>query len=102
MKTNTQKAKSVAAKFHSLAAIASANGGLWVSAAGGTANVVAGEISRATGVSFEEAHQLLDITGGENWYEELAYQQPWPINHIPEEPRWDARVIARAACRFAA
>lgn len=45
-----------AARFHSLAATASRNGGLWVSAGGGTANVVAGIIARATAVSNPGTH----------------------------------------------
>ncbi len=92
-----------AARFHSLAAVAAANGGFWVSFAGGTANVVAGEIARATGASFEEAHHALAITGGENWYAEMAYAQPWPLGawHDDVPGRWDARTIARAACRSA-
>lgn len=90
-----------AARFHALAATAAANGGFWVSAAGGTANVVAGEIARATGVTFEDAHHALDVTGGEGWYAEMAYAQPWAIDawHDDVPGRWDARTIARAACR---
>lgn len=53
-----------ATRFHRLAAVAAANGGFWVSAGGGTANVVAGEISRATGASFDEAMAALNETGG--------------------------------------
>ncbi len=95
-----------AARFHALAATAAANGGFWVSAAGGTANVVAGEIARATGASFEEARHALDITGGEGWYCALADAQPFGCGVIPFDDergewycRWDARTIARAACR---
>ena len=97
-----------ATRFHALAATAAANGGFWVSAGGGTANVVAGEIARATGASFEEAHRALDVTSasGRSWYEDMAAAQPWPITTIPFDDergewycRWDARTIARAACR---
>ena len=90
-----------AARFHALAATAAANGGFWVSAGGGTANVVAGEIARATGAEFAEAHRALDLTGGEDWYSTMAYAQPWPIDswHDDVPGRWDARTIARAACR---
>lgn len=94
-----------AARFHSLAACAAAHGGFWVSAAGGTANVVAGEIARATGTTFEDAHLALEVTGrevwGEDWYSALAYAQPWAIDawHDDVPGRWDARTIARAACR---
>jgi len=89
----------VAKKFHSLAATAARNGGFWVSAGGGTANVVAGEISRATGVTFEDAHIALDVTGGPDWYADMAQAQPWPMGIPPEFIRWDARLIARAAIR---
>ena len=99
MNTNAMIA---AARFHSLAATAAANGGFWVSAGGGTANVVAGEIARATGADFDEAHRALDLTAsGEDWYTELAYAQPWAIDawHDDVPGRWDARTIAKAACR---
>jgi len=95
-----------AARFHALAATAAANGGFWVSASGGTANVVAGEIARATGVTFEDAHHALDATGGDGWYQAMAEAQPWPVATVPYDDerdewysRWDARTIARAACR---
>ncbi len=90
-----------AARFHALAGTAAANGGFWVSAGGGTANVVAGEIARATGAAFDEALHALDVTGGEDWYSDLAYAQPWGWNDMDaaETARWDARIIAKAACR---
>jgi hypothetical protein len=99
-----------AARFHSLAACAAAHGGFWVSAGGGTANVVAGEIARVTGVTFEDAHHALDITGreawGDDWYGAIAAAQPFGYGVIPFDDereewycRWGARTIARAACR---
>ena len=97
-----------AARFFSLAETAAANGGFWVSAAGGTANVVAGVISSATGVSYEDAHHALDVMGrevlGDNWYQQLAEAQPWPMNDLDsaDGARWNARTIARAAARFTA
>ena len=99
----TSAAIAIAARFHSLAAWAAANGGFWVSVGGGTANIIAGEISRATGVSFEDAHHALDQTGGEDWYAEMAYAQPWRWDawHDETPGRWDARTIVRAACRHA-
>ena len=102
-----EKTLIAAARFHALAQCAARNGGFWVSASGGTANVVAGEISRSTGSSYEEAHQALDATGplawGEElWYAEMAYAQPWAFDAYHEETpgRWDARTIAKAACRL--
>ncbi len=104
--TNTN-ALIAAARFHALAAKAAANGGFWVSAGGGTANVVAGEIARATGAEFSEALRALDLTAsGEDWYSDLAAAQPWPYTTVPYDhetdswySRWDARTIAKAACR---
>ena len=96
------KALEAANKFHQLAKTASRSGGMWISAAGGTANVIAGVIARAVGVSFEEAYHALDASGGANWYADLAYQQPWAVDYLPEHPRWDADLIARAACRAVA
>ena len=108
----TTSALIAAARFHSLAVTAAANGGFWVSAAGGTANVVAGEIARSTGVSFENAHRALDATAGQvwgedpDWYGSMAAAQPFGYGVIPFDDerdewycRWDARTIARAACR---
>jgi hypothetical protein len=89
-----------AARFHKLAETAQKYGGLWVSAAGGTANVVAGELARLCSCEYQEAHRALDITGGENWYADLAAMQPWAMESEPS-PRWDARTIAKAAARFA-
>jgi hypothetical protein len=99
-----QKAYIAASKFFCLAATAAKHGGFWVSAAGGTANVVAGEISRATGVSYEEAHRILDAIGkeqvSEDWYQHLADINPaWDINEEESFLRWAVRTIARAACR---
>ena len=94
-----------AARFFSLAETAAANGGFWVSAAGGTADVVAGEIARATDVTFEDAHRALDIMGkevmGDCWYQQLAEAQPWRWDDLDsaEGARWCARTIARAAAR---
>ena len=106
----TTTALIAAARFHALAATAAANGGFWVSGSGGTANVVAGEIARATGVSFDEAHWALeetaDIVWGtrDGWSSEMAYAQPVQWENALEYAmddgfRWDARIIARAACR---
>ena len=107
--TNTN-ALIAAARFHALAVTAAANGGFWVSAGGGTANVIAGEIARATGVTFVDALHALDVTGreawGDDWYGALAAAQPFGYGVIPFDDhlnewycRWDARTIARAACR---
>jgi hypothetical protein len=99
-------AAKAARRFFVLAHTAASHGGFWVSAAGGTANVVAGEIARAIGVSFAAAHRALDAVGGSGWYQDLAEMQPWPIMEIPYDHdtdqwlcRWDARTIARAAVR---
>jgi len=106
MNVETLKA---AARFHALAKSAARNGGFWVSAGGGTANVVAGIIARATGASFEEAHRAMDLTGceawGEDWYAVLASAMPWGYDVIPQRDdgtwwcRFDAGTVARAACR---
>lgn len=109
--TATAAAAAAAYRFFQLVGVAAKYGGFWVSAGGGTANVVAGVIARATGVSFEEALRLLDEAGKEwagriiledvgpewadhprmGWYEVMA---TWASGE-----RFDARTIARAACR---
>lgn len=86
-----------AARFHRLAEVAARNGGFWVSAGGGTANVIAGEIARATGDLFHETHAALEHTGGQDWYSNMYQAQPF--NGEPEGYRFDARTVARAACR---
>ena len=96
--------KTAIKKFFSLAEVAAKNGGFWVSASGGTANVVAGEIARHTGETFEAAWTALDIVGRElypdGWYDQLFFSQPfgWDMD-AAENARWDAALIARAACR---
>jgi hypothetical protein len=89
-----------AARFFALAECAASHGGFWVSAAGGTANAVAGELCRRCGVSFADALEVLDKAGkeflGEGWYVALADIQP-PVCDF--EYRFDARTVARAACR---
>jgi hypothetical protein len=73
--------------------------------------VVAGEIARASGISFKEAYRILEEAGEAaasaalgfpaNWYYWLEEIQPaWVGNH-PEEARFDVRTIARAAIRSA-
>ena len=99
---NSQTASFVAsARFHALADTASKNGGMWVSAGGGTANVVAGVISRSTGVSFDDAHHALNVMGGDDWYADLAHSQPhrWDDLDAASDARWDAATVAKAACR---
>jgi len=96
-------AAQAAANFFRLAGVAARHGGFWVSAGGGTANVVAGTIARATGVSFEAAHDALDTQGnailGEDWYGALAASQPYRMEDAYEASRWDARTVAWAAVR---
>ena len=104
MNVETYKA---AAIFFSLAEKAAKEGGFWVSASGGTANVVARLISRATGVEFEEAHRALCTMGihiyGECWYQHLADSQPfgWDEWHDSVPGRYDVRTIAKVACKRA-
>lgn len=99
-------------RFFRLAECAAKHGGFWVSAGGGTANVVAGCFARHFGISYEEAHKVLHAAGRE-WAERVILEDVGPewANHIrmgwyevmatlasPGE-RFDARTIARAACR---
>lgn len=108
----TAAAFDAARRFFRLAEVAARHGGFWVSAGGGTANVVAGVIARATGVSFEEAQRLLDEAGKE-WAARAILEDVGPelADHIrmgwyevlsvlaSSGERFDARTIARAACR---
>lgn len=91
----TTDAAGAARRFFELAEAAGKYGGFWVSVGGGTANVVAGEIARRFGVSFEEAHCLLEEAGlewtGPDWYEVLFF--------ACSGDRFDARLIAQAAGR---
>lgn len=97
MNTNTLIA---ASNFFDLAAVAANNGGFWVSAAGGTVSTAAGIISRATGDSFHEAVEALDIIGreeqGEDWYCSLWAGMP---QIDPEQFRWSVNTIAKAAVK---
>ena len=94
-------------QFWALAKKASEDGGFWVSAAGGTANVIAGTFSRRLDVEYERVHSALDQILGEDWYETMAWWQPWPIDSIPydQEDGWrckhDAAALAEAAINAA-
>ena len=81
-------------KTMSLLWVASYHGGVWISAGGGTANVLAGEIAQATGVSYEQAHHLLNVWGETRWY--FLFHV---ANRGYENPRFDARTVAKAAAR---
>jgi len=112
-------ATTVAREFFRLAFTAARNGGFWVSAGGGTARVVAGEIARSAGISFEDAWRALDQEGSQfadkygpalyghsgpfNWYELLSDIQPFRPDNLDAaaDARFDARTIARAAVRAA-
>lgn len=103
---STMVAYIAASQFFCLAKTAAAHGGFWVSCGGGTANVVAGEISRICNVSYEEAHRVLNSVGEQlsntdNWYQHLADIQPSVDIFDDNGFRWDARTVARAACRAA-
>jgi hypothetical protein len=114
MNESKEMAALAAQEFFRIARLAAERGGFWVSSAGGTAHAVAGEIARATGVSFEDACAILDqqgdvaanLYGPEHygyegpfgWYEWLADIQP-PVDL--EDLRLDARAIARQAVRAA-
>lgn len=93
-------------QFWALAKKAAEDGGFWVSAAGGTANVIAGTLSRRLGVEYNLAHAALDQLLGDGWYEKMAWWQPWPIETIPhdDEGWWckhDAGDLAEAAINAA-
>ena len=114
MNHNINKAARAARRFFRLAETAAKHGGFWVSAAGGTANVVAGVIASRCGISFEDARQILEDAGrewaGDDWYTILLNIQPfrwdgwdpwdsWDVwNEMPG--RWDVRTVAKAACRL--
>lgn len=85
--------------FFSLCSAAMENGGFWVSTGGGTANVAAGIISRYLDIQYADAHEALNIIGGDDWYVDLYWGQPHYDE--PEYYRWDIDIIARAACRHA-
>jgi len=73
---------------------ATENGGIFISAGGGTANVLAEGISRHCGVTFEEAHHLLNEYGERDWYA-LFYNK----NRAWEVHRFDARTLTKAAAQ---
>ena len=105
MENNIANAERAARHFFRLAVTAAKYGGFWVSAGGGTANVVAGVIARHFGISFDVARSILSDVGqewaGEDWYIILAEIQPWRWDDWHDEipGRWDVSTIARAACR---
>ena len=44
---------------------------LFVSAGGGTANCLAGALSQFLNISYKDAHQMLNVVGGDDWYQDL-------------------------------
>jgi len=91
----------IARKFFSLAHSAARNGGMWVSPGGGTTYAVAREIAQQTGVPLTEAYRAIEKAGndyGKYWYDYLYCLQP-PWRGSPEKMRFDASLVARAACR---
>lgn len=93
-------AKKFANKFHKLAFKAGKTGGFWVSAGGGTANVVAAIIAKKCDVDFVSALNALNDEGSifwqGDWYKTM-YQ--YCDRYWGDQKRWDARTIAKAACR---
>ena len=84
-------------RFSSLINTAARNGGVYVSAGGGTANVASGIIARRCNVKFEEAHRCLEVVGLD--WAEVEAQNPWPfLEGINYDPRWGVETIAKAAC----
>ena len=84
------------ARFHSLLETAARNGGVWVSAAGGSANAAAGIISRGMGINYSEVHRVIDKVGGPYWYANAYHSGD------PDECRFDMRTVAKAAMRVSA
>jgi hypothetical protein len=84
----------VVKKIMALMWAATDHGGVWVSVGGGTANVLAGAVAQASGVSYEQAHHLLNVWGEREWY--VTFHN---ANRGYENPRFDARTIAKAAVK---
>ena len=91
----------IAKKFHRLSRIVPKYGRFWVSAAGGTANVVAGEIAKAAPISYDEAHWCLDraaeLMGIDDWYGDLYYYHG--NGDFDASYRYDARDVVKWAIR---
>ena len=89
-------------KFWRLTFTAARNGGIWVSAAGGTQNVAAGTISRMTGLSYNEAHDGIErhAPHGDGSWASVEGCNPWPYMAMGDDvPRWDIETVARAAVK---
>lgn len=75
---NITKAEKLIEKFFRNVDSFSTKESLFVSAGGGTANVLAGIVSKRTNISFLEAYTCLEEVGiewaGEFWYQELHYK----------------------------
>jgi hypothetical protein len=96
----------IAAKnFFRLAIYAARHGGFVVSECGGTANIIVGILSEKTGVTYKEAHAILNSAGkkvlSDTWYCDLALNQPWHwLGAREDEARWNIRTITKAACKL--
>jgi len=69
---------------------------MWVSAGGGTFNVLAGAVACHAGVSFDQAHDALDQVGGPDWRDAL-----WTRNHLNDGDGVDATGVAKFLARQA-
>ena len=69
---------------------------LSVSTAGGTGNVLAGELSRFCGISYKSAHKLLVFVDGPYWYEDLYWYHTVGSNNNLADPRGVAVALKRA------
>ena len=97
-RTNRELGVLAAIEFFKITDVATANGGFFVSAGGGTANVAAGIISKKCNIEYDVAHEILDWCGGQDWYGDLFWANGGPsaIEHA-EDFRWCIASIAKLA-----
>jgi len=89
-----------ARETHRLIEAASSRGGVWISAAGGTALKAAGEIARRLGVPFEDAFHALDATHPKRTTDQYyLYWFYW--NQGYEYPRFSIECVVSAAVKAA-
>jgi hypothetical protein len=92
MKMRNNNLAHPAAAFARYAQAAANNGGFFVSSAGGTWNVAAGIIARATGREFSTCLRAIIRA-----LDRAQFSPDWAECGIDAAWRWDVRTIARAA-----
>lgn len=93
-------------RFMDLAECAAKNGGIWISASGGTCIAAADVISKKLKLPLADVVDMIEyhveqVTGDDAcyWWSHLQQISPWSVEDSHERSRFDIKTVARAALR---